>query len=111
MKQTSLLRNAFVRLALGLLGAVLLVASVGCQLHSDPGLDSIQFKLDAIGDSFLDLQKQTGEVAAWQIAAALLVVAAGFALIVGAALGSSARRAATDFHQEGERREDSEEPL
>ncbi len=101
------LKRILVTLFLG----ALLLASASCHSDSDPGLDSVLFKLDTLGNGLLDLQSQTGEVAVWQIATALLVVAAGFALIVGAALGSRARRAAAAFRREGKRPGDSEESL
>lgn len=111
MKHPSPIRKAFVRLTLAILGTVFLITSAGCRTPSDPGIEVIHHKLDQINDQFLDSREQAGQVAAWQIAAALLIVAAGFALIAGAALGSSARRAAAAFRQEEERGEDPEESL
>jgi len=111
MKHPSPIRKAFLRLTLAILGTVFFITSAGCRTPSDPGIEVIHHKLDQINDQFLDSREQAGQVAAWQIAAALLIVAAGFALIAGAALGSSARRAAAAFRQEEERGEDPEESL
>ena len=91
---SSLLRQALVRLFLAALTAALFatLASCGCSRPDDAGIDVLSTRLEALRESVTDSREQAGQVALWQFIAAVLLAAAGFALIGGAALGSIARR-------------------
>ncbi|MCB1093614.1 MAG: hypothetical protein KDL87_18895, partial [Verrucomicrobiae bacterium] len=91
---SSLLRQALVRLFLAALTAALFatLASCGCPRPDDAGIDVLSTRLEALQESVTDSREQAGQVALWQFIAAILLAAAGFALIGGAALGSIARR-------------------
>ena len=90
----SLLRQTVVRLFLAALTAALLatLASCGNSTTNDPGIDALSLRINALSESIAGSREQASQVAFWQFVAAVLIVAAGFALIGGAALGSIARR-------------------